>query len=149
MLVERFLKLKNAAGLEEREMAVARDLAAAAWSRVFLPAVSVESQVLIFSNPKTFDLVPLAVRWGRTVGVDYDGPEAGAIRELLDKLPPDKGAYAIGKQATRMLLLESENPIWIANRWDALRRLGLNPEDLPPVIREAIEVTQDYLGLFV
>ena len=48
-----------------------------------------------------------------------------------------------------MLLKESLNPVWVEDRADALRRLGLNPDDLPSVVREAIEVTRDYLGLFV
>ena len=138
-----------ASGLEEREVVIVRDLAVVSWGRVFPPSASVESQVLVFTDPKTFDLVPLAVRWGRAVAVDYDGPEADAIRELLTKLPLPKGAYAIGKKAAEMFLKESQNPVWIENRADALRRLGLDPHNLPPVIREAIEITQDYLGLFV
>lgn len=135
---------------EERDVAIARELTVVVLGKVYdaSPAV-VESPVLIFTGPETFDLVPLAVRWGRPVGVDYDGPEADALRDLLNRLPLPKGAYAIGKKATDMLLQESENPVWIANREDALRRLGLNPDDLPPVVREAIEITRDYLGQFV
>lgn len=134
---------------EERDVAIARELAVVVLGKVYdAPSALAESHVLIFTDPGTFDLVPLAVRWGRTVGVDYDGPEADALRELL-RLALPKGAYAIGRDATRMLLRESENPVWIANREDALRRLGLNPDGLPPVVREAIEITRDYLGQFV
>jgi len=136
-------------GLEEREIAVAQELALVALLEMYPPAALMDSQVLVFTDPETFDLIPLVVRWGRTVAVDYDGLEADALRSLLNKLPLPKGAYAIGGKATEMLLKESENPVWIASRGDALRRLGLDPDDLPPVVQEAIEITRDYLGVFV
>ncbi|MBI3616250.1 MAG: hypothetical protein HY211_07015 [Candidatus Omnitrophica bacterium] len=88
-----------------------------------------------------------AVRKGKTVAVDYDGPKADAIRPLLNQLPFPKGGYAIGKDATRLLLMESENPVRIASRGDVFQRLGLNPDDL--VVQGAIEITRDYLALFV
>ncbi len=104
----------------------------------------VESPVLVFTDPGTFDLIPLAIQWGRGVAVHDDGPEAEALRELLMKLRP-RGAYAIGRKESALFLKEYESPVWVADQKEAFRLLGLNRDDLPPVVREAIQFTQDYL----
>ncbi len=139
-------------GLEERELAVSCDLAVAALERfsTVLSVVNV-AQVLVFTDAETFDLVPLAVRWGWAVAVDYDGPEAEALDELLAALDQRGalGPYAIGRRATRQFLREYSEQVKIDNRQNGLRRLGLKPWDLPQAIREVLGVVQDYLGQFV
>ena len=59
----------------------------------------------------------------------------------------------IGTVATRRFLQEYEQHVPITSRADVFRELQLNLEELSPEVREgieqAIEVTRDYLGLFV
>jgi len=120
-----------------------------AWAQVVEPLAAVgSSAALVFSEPETFDLVPLAVRWGWPVAVAHDGKEAEALNALLADLPRH-GPYAIGTQATSLFLRRYDEAIPITSRAEAFRSLGLTPDELPPVIREAIAITRDALGAFL
>lgn len=108
-------------------------------------------EVLVFTDPATFDLVPLAVRWGRAVAVNHDGPGTDALATLLAELSRQEslGPYALGTNESEEFVREFEGVVRITDRADAFLLLGLNPEDLPPVVRETIEAVGDYLAVFV
>jgi len=152
--VEIVPRASSTAGLEERGVAIMHDLAVAAWQEIAeaVPG-SVSQQVLVFTKPETFDLVPLAIRWGWAVAVNADGPEADALRTLLDALRAQgvvrEENYAIGTLATRQFLQRhaEQIPITLETRADWLARLGLRPDDLPPPIATAVTYTRSYLDL--
>ena len=140
------------AGLEEQKLAELRTFAVRVLNRLFHPLVNPpESQVLIFTKPKTFKFIPLAVKWGWAVAVNYDGPEAAGLEALLAQLGRREtlGPYAIGTAAARRFIQAYTEPVPIENRERALRLFGLKPWDLPRAVRHVLEITRDYLGLFV
>lgn len=115
-----------------------------------------KSEILIFSEPETFDLVPLALRRGRSVAVEYDGQEAEALRDLLAQFDPQSlGPCVIGTAATQHFLLENNGhtAIRIRSRADLFAQLHLNLANLPveeqEAIAEALWLTRDYFDQFV
>lgn len=137
-------------GLEEREAAVKRDLALAELLQLFpaLPA-SVGLQALVFSDPETFDLVPLAVRWGWAAAVDYDGSESKTLEQLLARLPSPKGAYAVGTAAAARFLQEYAQQVPVTDRRKGLELLGLRWDELPPAVSQTLEAIREFLGIAV
>ncbi len=146
--------LPPAAGLEETEAAMAREMAVAAWKGVSERGkASVGSPLLIFREPDTFDLVPLAVQNGWTVAVDADGPQAEALRKLLDRMREEglaAGIYAVGRAPSRLLIQESLEQITIRSRRQAFLLL-LPPElqglPLPSGAAKALKYTRRLLDL--
>ncbi len=136
-----------------------RDLAAAgmeevvqALEKLFDPAPgSIGPEVLVFTEPETFDLVPLALRWGKKVAVLSDGPEAEALRELLESVPAQfpAGSYAVGIPPVSRFLENQDRQIWIENKEHGLRLLQLPPEleDLPEPVAQLLRATHRYLAI--
>ena len=111
------------------------------------PAVpgSVGEAVLVFRDPATFDLAALAVRYGRSIAVLDDSLEADALKELLDALPGPKGRYAVGFLESSRFLEGYDSQIYMDNREEAFRQLGLRWNDLPPPVSAALESVLAYL----
>lgn len=113
---------------------------------------SLGPEVLVFTEPETFDLVPLALRWGRKVAVLSDAPEAEALRELLESMPAQfpAGSYAIGYvPASRFL--ENVRQIWVESEAHGLRLLRLPPElgDLPEPVAQLLQAVHRVLAAAV
>lgn len=135
------LTLLSAAGVEERTAKSVNLLGQVA------PAVSgsVGDAALVFREPETFDLAALAVRWGWSVAVLDDGPEADALNELLDALPGPKGRYAVGLLESSRFLEGYPRQVLIEDRPEGFRILGLRWDDLPPPVAGALESVLAYL----
>ena len=146
--------LPLAAGLEERELALVRNDVGVALRNLVEPVPgSVGQGVLVFTQPGTFDLVPLALRWGWKVAVLSDDPKAEALRDLLENLPdsikPKKENYAIGITSASLMLDRFEQHLWIKSQQEGLRLLGLPAElkELPAPVASALEATRSFLDL--
>lgn len=141
-----------AAGQEELvSVADAQDKALARLSSLYAPlSAAPESTVLVFENPESFGLVPVALRWGWRVAILSDGDPADALRSLLEQMRIPRDRYAIGYLETSYLL---DNPalrlISIENREQGLRQLGLNPDDLPKPMAETLDAIHDFIESMV
>jgi hypothetical protein len=138
------------AGLEERGVAMARDVAAAAWRgvpRMAGLAASARGAVLVFRDH--FELAALAVQQGLAVAVPVDGPEAAGLEELLGRLPGPKGPYAIGLEASTRFLQDypETRQIAIASRRQFFTLVGLEEDQLLAPVRQALAATRAFFDL--
>lgn len=137
-------------GLEERETAVARDMALAAWwgvPPIVGPEDSTRSAVLIFHDQ--LDLAALAVQQGLAIAVPVDGPEATGLEDLLAHVPGPKGSYAIGPKASARFLQEypEASQIPTTSRQQFFTLVGLEEDHLLVPVRQALTATRDFLAL--
>lgn len=147
--------LAGTAGLEERQVALARDLAVAAWRQAAAlpgPAVATldEAQrVLVIQNPELAAEGVLAVQQGLAVAFDFDGPEATGLEKLLALLPA-KGPYAVGRAAGARFLADypEASRAVITAREPLLRLVGVIAEQLPATVASALEATRTYLDSY-
>ena len=109
-----------------------------------------ESTVLLFEDPQTFDLVPVALRWGWRCAVLSDGNQADALRSLLAQMRIPKERYTIGYMESSYL---PDNPdlrlVTVENREQGLRLLGLRAEDLPRPVAETLDAIRGFLESMV
>ncbi len=154
-----------AAGLEEkrdrREAAMAADLKSGARRQVVealeklydAEPASVGTEALVFTRPDTFELVPLAIRWGWNVAVLSDEPQAADLEALLDSLPAElkKGRYAIGIGKASLFLDQFPEHTWINTRQKGLLVLGLPSEleGLPEAETQVLQAVRTFLELSV
>lgn len=142
------------AGMEERNAAMAREMAVAAWMEApDVGKASVGSPLLVFREPDTFDLVPLAVKEGWTVAVDADGPEVERLGRLLDRMREEgsaAGIYKVGRAQARRLIQGSFEQITIHSRRQAFLLLlpaELQGLPLPSGVAKALKYTRRLLDL--
>lgn len=152
----------HTAGLEERGVAQAREVAVAAWGQVkdHLPALAIswdQTWVLIFpESAGALDLAAVAAQSGRDVVVEVERPDAvERVRSLVDALLPGQNIPVMAGGPT-VLTTTLNARGWgsrprrrFATRADALNELGLAQEEaLAPFapalqqIREAFAAAQ-------
>ena len=158
-----FTRQPPAAGLEEapgrRAAAIAADLKTAARQRVVkaleelydAEPASVGTEALVFTRPETFDLVPLALRWGWKVAVFSDDPKAIALQGLLESMPDqfNKDRYAIGIGPASLFLDKCDREVWISsqNQGLDLLRLPWQMEGLPEPVAQVLKAARAFLDL--